>query len=801
MTKSNSPLVSLGRQWVPIFADPDRDYQYLAECHSYRRTRTGLRLNALTNEGEPVTVTLAFVTPEVLRVQAFLSEPPPRRTPMLLEKRRPPVPFEVTVNKEAITLKSSALRAVVRRRPWRISVEDASGKMVYQQQVQDRAIVFHMSLPPGFSRDAQGRIAFHECFSLAPDEHLFGLGQHYGPLDKRGQRHVAWTRDAYGTNTTDITYHNTPFFMSSRGYGIFVNQTSRSVYELGLPSAETGAFRVEDPYLDYFLIYGPGPKDILARYTDLTGRAPVPPLWSFGVWTSRCMYRDRQQVEEVVAQYRQLGIPLDVAHLDALWLKERKKHLLDACDFIWDDEAFPDEEGFIQWLAERGVKLSLWENPYIYRDTPTYRQALRRGYLVLLPDGTPASSSTTATPPSSTSPTPAPIAGGSASTSPTCAWGPPPSRPTTARQCPRRRSSATAAAASRRTTSTPCSTTRPPSRSSSARGARLSSSGAPATPAPSATPSTGWATASAPGTAWPEPCAAASASASPASHSGATTSAASSTPTTSSSRIPLSTSAGLNGASSHRTPDSTGSVRGSPGTSARRPSRWCASSPASDTASCPISMPSPTRPTRPACPWSGPSGWSILNDPHTPYIDRQYLLGPSLLVAPVFNEEGRCNVYLPPGRWYDWWDGTVVEGPRYLSASDGSVPIERLPLFVRGDSLLPLAPVMDHVGQREWEPIELQVRVQNEARLRFFDPQHPIEVKAQRRGNEVEVSLRVEAPRKLEIRLIEPTPARSVAFEGKVEDANWENTPQGAVARLRALGRCSLRASFGPTHQ
>ena len=69
MTKSNSPLVGLGRQWVPIFADPDRDYQYLTECRSFRRTRTGLRLNALTNEGEPVTVTLTFVTPEVLRVR------------------------------------------------------------------------------------------------------------------------------------------------------------------------------------------------------------------------------------------------------------------------------------------------------------------------------------------------------------------------------------------------------------------------------------------------------------------------------------------------------------------------------------------------------------------------------------------------------------------------------------------------------------------------------------------------------------------------------------------------------------
>jgi alpha-D-xyloside xylohydrolase len=181
------------------------------------------------------------------------------------------------------------------------------------------------------------------------------------------------------------------------------------------------------------------------------------------------------------------------------------------------------------------------------------------------------------------------------------------------------------------------------------------------------------------------------------------------------------------------------------------------------------------------------------SDPHTPYIDRQYLLGPYLLVAPVFNEEGRCNVYLPEGRWHDWWNGTVVEGPRYLQLT---VPIERLPLFVRGDSLLPLAPVMDHVGQREWEPIELQVRVQNEARLRFFDPQHPVETEARRRGDEVEVSLGVEAPLKLEIRLFEPKTPRRITFEGKLEDTTWDATPEGAVARLRALGRCSLKASF-----
>ena len=796
MTKSNSPLTQFRRQWVPIFADPDSDYQYLTECRSYRRTRAGLRLNALTNEGEAVTVTLGFVTPEVLRVQAFLHEPPPRRTAMLLEKERPPVPFEVTTDAETITLSSSALRVTVRRRPWRISVEDASGKMVYRQQVQDRAIVFQMSLPPGFSRDAQGRVAFHECFSLAPDEHLFGLGQHYGPLDKRGQRHVAWSRDSYGTNTTDITYHSTPFLMSSRGYGLFLNQTSRSVYELGLPSAETGAFRVEDPYLDYFLIYGPSPKDILARYTDLTGRAPVPPLWSFGVWTSRAMYRDRPQVEEVVTRFRQLGIPLDVAHLDPLWMKERKKHLLDACDFIWDHEAFPDEQGFIQWLGEHGVKLSLWENPYIYRDTPTYRLALRRGYLVRLPDGTPASSLENGDAAIVDFTNPRAYRWWQRKHVPHLRMGVPTFKTDYGEGVPEEAVFSNGRSGLQMHNLYALLYNRAVfeviqrERGEAIVFGRSGYAGSQRYPinwmGDSQCTWNGMAGALRGGL-----------------------------------------SLGLSGVSfwSHdvggfinpdnfQPPHPTLYIRWAQwgllsshtrfhGVGPREP--WHFGEKAVEVVRefarlryrlLPYLYALAHEAHETGLPVVRPLWLEYPHDPHTPYVDRQYLLGPYLLVAPVFNEEGRCNVYLPPGRWHDWWDGTVVEGPRYLSASGGSVPIERLPLFVRGDSLLPLAPVMDYVGQREWEPIEIQVRVEKEARLRFFDPQHPVDVKAQRRGNEVEVSLRVEAPRKLEIRLVEPSPARRVAFEGKAEDTTWENTPGGTVARLRALGPCSLRASF-----
>ena len=117
---------------------------------------------------------------------------------------------------------------------------------------------------------------------------------------------------------------------------------------------QTAAVRVGDPYLDYFFIYGPSPKEIIARYTELTGRATVPPLWSFGVWFSRCMYRNRAQVEGIVERVRELGIPADVVHLDPLWLKGRAQKRLDGCHFEWDEEAFPDPPGSSSGSASAG---------------------------------------------------------------------------------------------------------------------------------------------------------------------------------------------------------------------------------------------------------------------------------------------------------------------------------------------------------------------------------------------------------------------------------------------------------------
>jgi alpha-D-xyloside xylohydrolase len=128
-------------------------------------------------------------------------------------------------------------------------------------------------------------------------------------------------------------------------------------------------------------------NDILNRYWSLTGAALLPS--SFGVWMSRCMYRDAEQVRNVVERMRALGIPLDAVNVDPRWLEARKHHERDGCDFVWDEAAFGTTEEFAGWLNEHGVRLCLWENPYVWKDTELYEEGVAR-YFAKAADGSPA---------------------------------------------------------------------------------------------------------------------------------------------------------------------------------------------------------------------------------------------------------------------------------------------------------------------------------------------------------------------------------------------------------------------------
>ena len=383
-------LREFAADWTPIFADLDREYAHLTEVTSCTQIDGGVALEVHATDGGTVRGAVTFITPQIFRLRLWLDEEPPRDSPMLVEGAHRKQSCRVSDESDRLELDSDALALSLNKGEWSLTVRPNDRRPIFEQRWDDRQIRGAVTLPTGYSRRPDGNVQFHEVFSLDPDDHLYGLGEHFGPFDRKGQRIVSWSRDPVGAITSTACYINIPLLISSRGFGLFFHHHSKLTYELGNPALQTAAIRAGDPYLDYFFIYGPSPKDIISRYTELTGKATVPPRWSFGVWWSRCMYRNREQVEGIVERLRELDIPGDVVHLDPLWLKGRKDKRLDGCHFEWDEDAFPDPQGFVDWLGARGFKLSLWEIPYVYNDSEMAREGEANGYFARDPNGGPA---------------------------------------------------------------------------------------------------------------------------------------------------------------------------------------------------------------------------------------------------------------------------------------------------------------------------------------------------------------------------------------------------------------------------
>ena len=266
----------------------------------------------------------------------------------------------------------------LRRDPFGVSVAptNAAGAAV-ETALDDRNV--HGLLctpPPGFVDTTDGQAAFWS-WALSPDERLYGLGERFTPLDHRGERLTLWTTDAWGT-TTSASYKHVPFVSSSRGYGLFFHTPAPLTVQLGSSSMRGAQARVDESALDVFIMFGATPKDILAQYTRLTGRATMPPRWALGVWLSRCRYQTRAEVEEVARRTREEDVPCDVLHIDPAWLAVPGL----SCDFTSNDDAFPDLAGMVRALGERGFKISLWELPYVSSGAPRYAEAATAGYFL-----------------------------------------------------------------------------------------------------------------------------------------------------------------------------------------------------------------------------------------------------------------------------------------------------------------------------------------------------------------------------------------------------------------------------------
>ncbi|MET7491132.1 alpha-xylosidase [Streptomyces sp900116325] len=225
----------------------------------------------------------------------------------------------------------------------------------------------------------------HHMFAqlgLGVGETIHGLGERFTPYVKNGQVVDMWQAD--GGTSSEQAYKNIPFYLSSRGYGVFVNHPGKVSFEVGSEAVGQVQFSVEDQTLEYFVVAGPTPKDVLTRYTALTGRPALPPAWSFGLWltTSFTTSYDEATVTSFVDGMAERGIPLSVFHFDCFWMREYQW-----CDFEWDPDTFPDPVGMLARLKKKGLKICVWINPYIAQKSPLYAEGAAKGYFVHTPEG------------------------------------------------------------------------------------------------------------------------------------------------------------------------------------------------------------------------------------------------------------------------------------------------------------------------------------------------------------------------------------------------------------------------------
>jgi alpha-D-xyloside xylohydrolase len=300
-----------------------------------------------------------------------------------VEGRSTVMPLGVEETEKGMVVRGARLRLEVDKNPWAVRLLDENGFDVFRENPSDiDGLGRPFVLPLGYAQTEAGITLVSESFHLRPDEHLFGLGEKFTPLDKVGQKIISWTQDAFGS-TSERSHKNIPFFISTRGYGLLLDTGARVTWELGTVSCQSGTIIAETTALDAYIIAGETPADILQRYTDLTGRSPVPPKWTFGLWVSSCgTYRDQETNQRLVDGLEIHQIPADVLHLDPWWMKWRTY-----CDFQWNREAFPDVEGFIAGLKARGLKLCLWEHPYISVESELFAVGVEKGYFLKRPDG------------------------------------------------------------------------------------------------------------------------------------------------------------------------------------------------------------------------------------------------------------------------------------------------------------------------------------------------------------------------------------------------------------------------------
>jgi alpha-glucosidase len=318
---------------------------------SFVKTNDTLTFNCLDNSQ----VRLTVLAPDLIRVRASFTKPIPTKDhSWAIEK----VNWETTrwslrEAAESVTISTDEVEVVVHRSPLLIEFRDAHTHEVINADEQPMVYDAKGALA-GMMFDPKAGMFVAASRKLGFDEHFYGLGEKAARLDKRRDFFVNWNSDTPGyTEGKDPIYQTIPFYIGlqhSVAYGIFFDNSYRSYFDFGHSSQKRAWFGAEGGEMNYYFFSGPSIKKILARYVDLTGHMPLPPLWALGNQQSRWSYYPDTMVEEVVRQYREHDLPLDVIHLDIDYMSGYRV-------FTFDPRRFPDPKTLTEKLGKQGVKV------------------------------------------------------------------------------------------------------------------------------------------------------------------------------------------------------------------------------------------------------------------------------------------------------------------------------------------------------------------------------------------------------------------------------------------------------------
>ncbi|TDD65556.1 alpha-xylosidase [Jiangella aurantiaca] len=361
------------------WADPE----YVDRVQVDMTTPSGIALRGFTPGGQELRVRVEAVSAGVVRVQfrrpdADLS----KRTRLARDSGLPP---RATVREQDdhILLEADEIVTRVTRQPFGIVFSTPGGRRLLAHSGAERDVGEYLTtLPCGFTeRDSQ--VFLHDSFLCEPDEHFYGFGEKFTDFDKRGQIVQMWNYDAHGVHH-EQAYKNVPFVVSTRGYGVFVDSHRHVQFDMAASNHSAWSIVCPGEVLDYYVIAGPGLARVIELYTDLVGGPARPPKWAYGLWVSSG-FTDDSAAETLrrAKELRQRAIPSDVLHLDCYWQEHGTWSNME-----WNGKLFPEPERLVTELRRLGFRVCLWINPYLSPGTERYREADENGFFLKRPDGT-----------------------------------------------------------------------------------------------------------------------------------------------------------------------------------------------------------------------------------------------------------------------------------------------------------------------------------------------------------------------------------------------------------------------------